>query len=251
MTGAHPSAILCCRGDGLRLCAEGTASLLRDRDHPITQCPRTGEETDCSRQPTVTVLTGIDHELIEHGLLRHHGSVEQLGEALLSGGHLLETLRRNGLYLGLSTSAAYGVELAKLFTQALRDRLGFSEDMRDNLELALHEALVNGLIHGNLGIPSTGRETLEMFTEYCRSVEQGLADPVRGLRLIEVFAWWDEKSVELSVVDEGDGFDYKSVLRETAQPGRTSGRGLQLISSLSEGYEISDGGRRLTMRLRR
>ncbi|HVI50387.1 MAG TPA: ATP-binding protein [Candidatus Sulfotelmatobacter sp.] len=251
MTGSHPSAILCCRSDGTRLCAEGTAALLRDRNHPIAQCPRSGLQTDCSTQPTVTVLTGIDHDLIVHGLNHHHGSVEQLGDSLLSGGNLPETLRRDGLYLGLSTSAAYGVEVAKLFTQALRTRLGFSEDMRDNLELALHEALVNGLIHGNLGIPSTGRDTLEMFTAYCHSVERGLADPVRGLRLIEIFAWWDDQAIELSVVDQGEGFDPAIVEREAAKPGKASGRGLQLIGSLSEGYVTSEGGRRLSMRFRR
>gem|GEM_PF-1825717 len=251
MSGAHPSAILCCRDGGVGLCAEGTVALLRDRDNPIAQCPQTGGQVNCATGCTVTVLYGIDHDLIEHGLNHHHGCVEQVGDHLLSGANLLECLQRQGLYLGLSTSAAYGIELAKLFTLALKSRLDFSEDARDNLELALHEALVNGLIHGNLGIASAGRETLEMFTEYCHSVERGLADSDRGLRLIEVFAWWDDSQVEISVVDDGEGFDVDALERSARLPGRTSGRGLQLIGSLCESYRITRGGRHLSMRFKR
>jgi len=251
LSEAHPIAILCCRDGDVELCAEGTVALLRDRDNPIAQCPRQGKEVCCSDQPAVTVLSGPDQDLLLHGLQHHHGSVEQLGDSLLSGANLIETLKRDGLYVGLSTCTAYGVELAKLVTQALRGRLGFDDVLGDNMELALHEALVNGLIHGNLGIPSTGRETLEMFSDYCRAVEKGLADNDRGSRLIEVFAWWGEHSIDISVEDDGEGFD-PSTLNANAVNGRTSGRGLQLIGSLADGgYRITQGGRRLTMRFRR
>ena len=250
MSGDHPTAILCCRDGDVELCAEGTSALLRDRDNPIAQCPRQGGQARCAEQPTVLVLTGAEQELLLHGLSHHHGCVEQLGDHLLSGANLIETLKRDGLYLGLSTSSAYGVELAKLFTQSLGGRLGFGDDLRDNMELALHEALVNGLIHGNLGIPSTGRETLELFSEYCRAVERGLGDPDRGSRLIEVFAWWNEHHIDISVEDDGEGYD-PSAIGSTTSNGRTSGRGLQLNGSLTEGYRITQGGRRLTMRFRR
>lgn len=251
MSEAHPIAILCCRGGEVELCAEGTKALLRDRNNPIVQCPRQGGEAHCAEQPTVTVLCGPDPDLLLHGLQHHHGCVEQVGDSLLSGANLVETLKNDGLYLGLATSSAYGVELAKLFTAALMGRLGLSDDLRDNMELALHEALVNGLIHGNLGIPSTGRETLELFTEYCRQVERGLSDPERGSRLIEVYAWWSKQHVDISVEDDGDGFDPKALEVEAQVNGRTSGRGLQLIGSLAETYRITQGGRRLTMRFRR
>lgn len=233
-------SILRCQSGVIEFCSDGANSPCRHDIYSVTGLAR----------PTLAVVSAFDGDAIGKGLARHQGCVERSFRGLMTGGNLVPVLDLGGLYLGLTTSTAYGVELARLFCAELAGRLGLSQDLRESMELALHEALVNGMIHGNLEIRSAGRETLELFAEYCLAVESGLADPQRGGRLIEVFAVWDDHGINLAVVDDGQGYDPSELTLAEGQY-HTSGRGLKLISSLSQSVSVSDGGRKLTMRFPR
>ncbi len=187
---------------------------------------------------------------MEQALADFGGCVEMAYGQLLSGDHLLPTLERHGLYMALSTATAYSLGPAHLFCKVLSDRFGLGADMRDSIELAVHEAVVNGLLHGNLEIDSDDRQTLDGFRKYCETIEAHLRDPALAGRCIEVSAVVTETSIELTVVDNGPGYDAAAVA-PSDDPERKSGRGLQLIRHYAQDVRIGEGGRELSMRFAR
>ena len=186
---------------------------------------------------------------LERTLAESGGCVEDGPAEPLPGDHLARTLALGGFYMALSTATAYRIEPAHLFCAALAHRLTLSEARAEALQLAVHEALANGIIHGNLEMTSQGRQSLDAFADYCRTIDGRLAEPRLAGRWIEVFATWDDAQVMITVADGGQGYDPATV--NDADCAGKSGRGLQLIHSLAQVVERSDGGRSITMRFDR
>ncbi|OIQ88861.1 hypothetical protein GALL_292340 [mine drainage metagenome] len=157
----------------------------------------------------------------------------------------------DGLYLELSTRTAYGLELARLLAAELGHRLALPEERVADIELAVHEGLINGLVHGNLGISAPSPRSPEQFSAYCRRVERALsADGEGGRRRIAVAARWDAEALEVAVRDQGAGYepDRRPIHMDDS---RTLGQGLTLIAALTRGMTVSGHGRTLTMRFSR
>lgn len=105
---------------------------------------------------------------------------------------------------------------------AAMQRAGFTANSRFAVKLALDEAMVNAIKHGN---------KLD----------------ARKLVLIEVKVTADR--VDISIEDQGTGFDRKGVPDPTHEDNlhRPSGRGILLIESYMNSARWDRGGRRLRM----
>lgn len=103
-------------------------------------------------------------------------------------------------------------------TQWSQDELGW-------IELALREALANGIRHGCKGDPS---------------------------KHVECLVRCESGDLTIVVRDEGQGFDVSTVPDpiEEANLLRTSGRGVFLIKQLMDEVAYANGGREVRMRLR-
>jgi anti-sigma regulatory factor (Ser/Thr protein kinase) len=115
------------------------------------------------------------------------------------------------------------------------------------LTVALHEALTNSIIHGNLEVASSLKDQDDgAFTE---AVANRCADPAYGHRLVDVVADGDDESVRWVLTDEGPGFDTDAAVRRLEQEGpdptRPYGRGLALIRAFVDSMRYEAGGRRL------
>jgi anti-sigma regulatory factor (Ser/Thr protein kinase) len=115
------------------------------------------------------------------------------------------------------------------------------------LTVALHEALTNSIIHGNLEVASSLKDQDDgAFTE---AVANRCADPAFGQRLVDVVADGDDESVRWVLTDEGPGFDADAAVRKLEQEGpdpiRPYGRGLALIRAFVDSMCYEAGGRRL------
>ncbi|HAZ62260.1 MAG TPA: ATP-binding protein [Armatimonadetes bacterium] len=113
------------------------------------------------------------------------------------------------------------LELAPLraSVRTLASEHGFGRQALDDLELCVHEAVSNAMVHGH-----------------------GL-DPV--LKVVVIFEAVGE-GLRVTVRDQGPGFDPATVARPAAPPGEEArGRGLQIISRLCTSQEWLDGGRTL------
>src|SRR5262249_48070182 len=78
-----------------------------------------------------------------------------------------------------------------LIARALRS--GAIDPDRDHkLTIALHEALTNAIIHGNLGISSELKERGD--EEFFRAVRERMADPDRASRVVDIQASYDGRA---------------------------------------------------------
>ena len=106
------------------------------------------------------------------------------------------------------------VDAAEAAAGLAAKQFGFGEANQFRIRLAVREAMVNAVVHGNR---FDGMKKVRM--EIRETGNAGLA---------------------MEIVDEGAGFDEKSVPDplEAANLGRTSGRGLLLIRTLMDEVEI-------------
>lgn len=113
--------------------------------------------------------------------------------------------------------------------------------------IALHEALINAMHHGNLEVSSELRDAGgEVYREL---IEQRLKDA--GYRDRRVFLTVNLSASELVCVirDEGPGFDPKSVADPTAPQNleKVSGRGLYLIWTFMDRVAHNETGNQITL----
>jgi anti-sigma regulatory factor (Ser/Thr protein kinase) len=122
-----------------------------------------------------------------------------------------------------------------------------------HVHLALHEALTNAIIHGNLEISSELKEQGD--TAFAEAVAGRCADPRYAGRTVEAKAAYDGRWIHWAFTDEGPGFDVGRVLRrlETDPEAmyRPSGRGVMLMRAFVDEVRWELGGRRVILGLRK
>lgn len=153
----------------------------------------------------------------------------------------------HGLLISLTTATGYGLEVARAFCDAVGARTAMDDKMRQMMELALHEAMVNAMVHGNLEIVSQSKDSLDDFVLFCQTIETRLADRHFGGRRVGVAADWSGETIDVTVTDNGPGYDHAAVLERPIDLNKKSGRGLFLIKDICRSVAIKDHGRRLVM----
>lgn len=187
---------------------------------------------------------------------------EAVAEALRDGAsHIIELSADGGaggtwlgtpaddqsFYLSLTTPTAMGIQPAMLICDALTERGVLPLDRRAQVELCLHEAVANGVTHGNLGVHSSAKDQPEGYRVFSQLINERLHDPRRRSRRIDVYVRWRQNEILLSVADEGEGFDVGD-LRLQPDGSARSGRGFLFMRALADGLTIGDGGRCTTLR---
>jgi CheY-like chemotaxis protein len=121
------------------------------------------------------------------------------------------------------------------------------ENTRIRVGIALEEALLNGLYHGNLEVHSDLRESGGMAYYELAERRRHVA-PYSGRRL-HLEAYLSRGSARFVVRDEGPGFDTASLPDPTdpANLERASGRGLLLIRTFMDQVVYNERGNQITM----
>lgn len=157
-------------------------------------------------------------------------------------------VRRAGnadLYACLTTPTANNVHLAGRIVDAVAARHPLTQAQRDDIELALHEAISNALVHGNLQIEGMKGLSVDSLDRFSRELAARMADPTYASRRIEVSCWLEpDNELLVEVVDEGSGFAPRSGNGAAG----ASGRGLDLIGAIARQIELFDDGRGIRMR---
>jgi anti-sigma regulatory factor (Ser/Thr protein kinase) len=143
------------------------------------------------------------------------------------------------------------------FLRARAQQCGVCDETRGgNLLMVLHEALTNAIVHGNLGISS---ELKELGGDaFARALAERSADPAFSRREVTVSFDYDGERCQISVADEGDGFDWPKHLAaaaanddEDAEPNLAlSGRGMIIMRAFVDELTYRDGGREAVLTLR-
>jgi anti-sigma regulatory factor (Ser/Thr protein kinase) len=121
------------------------------------------------------------------------------------------------------------------------------------LELALHEALTNSGVHGNLELSSDLKEQSE--NAFAEALAARSADPRYGSRPVEVRVDYDGQRCRWAFTDQGKGFDVERVLARANEAGPdvplSSGRGILLMRAFLDEVRYETGGRRVVLTLSR
>ena len=122
-----------------------------------------------------------------------------------------------------------------------------NETSRIQVSVALREAIVNAMLHGNLELSSAQKETDPDGHDKLGAERRQVA-PYRDRR-VRVTVTESPNEVTYVVSDDGAGFDLSTVPDPTdlANLERTSGRGLFLIRTFMDEVAHTDGGRTVTM----
>jgi anti-sigma regulatory factor (Ser/Thr protein kinase) len=139
----------------------------------------------------------------------------------------------------------------------LRDRAvrsGVCEETRaPKLELALHEALTNSVVHGNLEVSSSLKEADN--DAFAQALAERGGDPAYHSRSVTIGVDYDGERCRWSLTDEGRGFDIDAVLRRIEPTEENlltpSGRGILMMRAFLDDVRFEAGGRRVVMTLRR
>ena len=124
-------------------------------------------------------------------------------------------------------SQVENLRLVEKFVDEVYEMYKFSDEIYGNILIATMEAANNAIMHGN------------------KNDEK---------KQVEIRLQKNDKILELTVKDEGSGFDFKSIPDPTAPENveKISGRGVFLMEKLSDKIEFLENGRivKLTFKLR-
>lgn len=149
------------------------------------------------------------------------------------------------VYAAVSSRSVEDISLVPGVCTALSVRVKLDSERLQDIELALHEAVSNAVVHGNLAVSSFDELSVSAMERFAVEMAGRLEDPALGTRLVEVACDCHDGLLVVEVADQGQGFDAH---REAGN--MASGRGLLLIDALSDGYQLLDGGRRIRMRFK-
>ena len=131
---------------------------------------------------------------------------------------------------------------------------GACHETRGNkLILALHEALTNSIVHGNLELSSDLKE--RSGNAFAEALAQRAANPRYGERPVEVHFDYDGEFCRWTFTDQGKGFDVGRALARAAHADSearlASGRGILLMRAFLDDVRYELGGRRAILTLAR
>lgn len=119
------------------------------------------------------------------------------------------------------------------------------------IRLAVQEAVLNGLEHGNLELDSQWKEELspDGRDKFSSMRKQRLADPAYADRSVVVRLVYGDGRLEITVRDEGKGFLNARGVPESCKVDSLScsGRGLALMSSAVDEVRFGENGSEVTM----
>lgn len=113
--------------------------------------------------------------------------------------------------------------------------------------VALEEALLNAIVHGNLEVSSRLRECED--DSYERMISQRRAHPVYGRRQVQVDCDVSTTEVRYRITDEGPGFNVAN-LPDPRQPDRVelaSGRGVLMMRTFMDEVAYNGRGNEVTL----
>ncbi|CAK0758546.1 serine/threonine-protein kinase RsbW [uncultured Gammaproteobacteria bacterium] len=193
----------------------------------------------------IVVLVGsVDPESLDNCWLRPFAAWIELG--ILSDAAVLNkiALAASGvLVASFTTVTANRLTLARDIVEAVGSRREIGSERRDDIELAIHEAISNALVHGNLQVESMKGLTMSALDRFSEDISRRISDPDFANRRLDVSCELDAGGVTVEIADQGAGF----IVVETDRCG-PCGRGLDLISGIAQSCQLLDGGRRIRMR---
>ncbi|MGD9639091.1 MAG: SpoIIE family protein phosphatase [Alphaproteobacteria bacterium] len=154
--------------------------------------------------------------------------------------HSFEIKDENLIFLALSTKTAYNTDLINIIPNIIKAKTKLSDENKDKLKQILAEIIPNAIIHGNLNVNSLKGNDLESFKNYHNLIKERLENKKYADKFIIIKLFWNKGFLLCSVLDEGQGHNKTFEMPDLTS---SSGRGLFIVSSLSDATWFDFGGR--------
>jgi DNA-binding response OmpR family regulator len=143
---------------------------------------------------------------------------------------------------------AQSISLPILSRLVQTHRLAETDGLR--LRLAIQEALLNAVEHGNLELKSTWKEEFmpDGSDKFSSVRTERMQDPKYADRSVCLTSWFNRDTLEIVVKDEGKGFMHASTPpRVNVENVSCFGRGMTLICNAVDEVRYSNGGSEITL----
>jgi len=230
--------------DGLEL-----VSAVRSRHPliPVILMTSKGSEETATRALQQGAASYVPKRLLANELLDTIHWVLSVSGQQRSHERLLGSLSRCELYFELENDRGLFAPLVGFLQDSLANLGLCGETERIRVGVALEEALVNALDHGNLETNSALRE--QDFQGYYRLLQERARKLPYRERRIRVEAQMSRNEARIVVRDEGPGFD-PAALPDPAAPAnleKISGRGLLLMRTFMDEVTYNARGNEVTL----
>jgi anti-sigma regulatory factor (Ser/Thr protein kinase) len=160
---------------------------------------------------------------------------------------LLEQLTDREFVLVIGNDLRMVPLLVDFISQRFVHFLGCSRKTSGQLGVAVGEAVINAIVHGNLEIDSETRD--EAGDVYDKQIEARRLDPRFRHRRVRIICQYTDHAGRVTVRDEGPGFDADTVPDPTAEENlsRPYGRGILLIRAFFDDVSYNVKGNSVTM----
>jgi anti-sigma regulatory factor (Ser/Thr protein kinase) len=150
----------------------------------------------------------------------------------------------NRLSLTVSIRAIFRLAIANAFVMAINRRMPLCPETRERIHTALHEVLLNAVMHGHLQLDAALRDSLGGFGASHDIISARLDGDEFSQPRVAIDAQWTERRLIITVHDNGVGFEPGKV--NTAKR-RGSGRGLLILEAFCDSVTHLNGGRSITL----
>ncbi len=151
------------------------------------------------------------------------------------------------LRLALASRTAIELPVGEIVGDFVGAALGLADDLRMSIICAVHEAVLNAVLHGNLALANEGRDHAAGGDEFAAAMAARLADPALAARRCEIRIRWTAAAVLVRITDQGAGF----AAPVPSDPALPWGRGIPVIKALATRCRWVRGGRSLMLRFAR
>lgn len=155
------------------------------------------------------------------------------------------------LRLQIPSNRRFISPVLSLLRELSRNAADFSDRDQTSICLALEEALVNAMVHGNLEVSSKLRDLDDDSFE--REIAFRLQSTPYESRRVELVARFTDSQVTFTIRDEGPGFDVDAIpdCTDAENLCLTHGRGLFLMRAFMDEVVHNQTGNQVTMVKRR
>ncbi len=169
--------------------------------------------------------------------------------------HLFSLLNCRTWFFSASSKHMFNSSFDEHLSKMIGDNRRLGQENRDLMRTAIDEAITNAVVHGNLELHSPPMHSINDFTAFYANIAERLAQPIYGDRQITIQKWAEGDNDWVSVADQGHGYaphrERRLETPKSIRPGqkerRRSGRGLEIIRSLTKQTRLDQQGRRLSM----
>jgi len=140
------------------------------------------------------------------------------------------------------------LELTLKIIEYLASNMNFLSEFEINsMLLVINEALSNAVYHGNLSIPQNFRSKSTLL-QFEQQVLEENPDNLKKNVILKVNV--TDEMFEITVEDNGKGFNFDKILNKTTPPSpdSVSGRGIYILKNSVDFIKFSNKGRTLVMK---